>query len=112
MANINSVISYESGCLADNLPLDIMRIGIENKGIFNNTNAGSIYCFTGKTVKKDFTYYVRNSDGKTTEKTEEYEIPVTIAINGPSNLNSNSTYGIKFQVDSNGYITGGSLVEI
>ena len=103
MANINSGAVEESGCLADDLPLDIMRIGIENKGMFNGKNAGSLYCFTGNYVTKTFV----TEDGKT----ETYQIPVTIAINGPDNIESGKIYGIKFDVEG-GKVTGGALVEI
>lgn len=104
MANINSSVVGENGCLADDLPLDIMRIGIENKGIFGGKNAGALYCFTGSYVTKTFV----TEDGKT----ETYQIPVTIVINGPQNIDSGLKYGIKFNVGEGGTVIGGELVEI
>ena len=103
MANINSGVVEESGCLADDLPLDIMRIGVENKGMFNEKNAGSLYCFTGNYVTKTF----ETEDGTK----ETYQIPVTIAINGPQDIASGKKYGITFNVEG-GKVTSGALVEI
>lgn len=104
MADINSSSTNESGCIANNLPLKVMRIAMENKGIFSNTKPGSLYCFTGKTTPINVT--LENGS------IETYNIPVTIAISGPDVLSANTNYGIKFTVDSNGNVSGGILVSI
>ena len=49
MANLNTnslLTDSESGCIAGNLPLKLMRVAMENKGLLEK--AGSLYCGTGK----------------------------------------------------------------
>lgn len=105
MADINSTSSNELGCIASNLPLKVMRIAMENKGLFSGQIApGALYCFTGNT--QDVT--VTMEDGTSVI----YTVPVTIAINGPSDLNANTIYGIQFSLDNNNKVNGGTLVPI
>ena len=104
MLDINSNIAEESGCLANNLPLKVMRIGIENKGVFLNSKAGALYYFTGK--KQNVTVKMEDNTSVT------YTIPVTAVIDGPDSIASNKTYGIQFMFDGNNSVIGGKLVEI
>ncbi len=103
MAEFNS--STEPGCIAGNLPLRVMRIAMENKGIFNNASArpGALYYFTGE-------YNMVTVDGET------YKVPKTAMVNGPENLESfegsGTTYGIRFSMDQNNKITGATLAPI
>ena len=95
MAEFNS--STESGCIAGNLQLKVMRVAMENKGLLGN--AGALYCGTGKvnTVTLD----VLSEDGSTTE-TVTYNVPITIAVNPPQGgVQNGVTYGIKFTVSDN-----------
>ena len=41
MAIFNSGIETETGCIAGNLPLKLMRVAMENKGLLEK--AGSLY---------------------------------------------------------------------
>ncbi len=108
MTNVNSTSSNESGCISGGLPLKVMRIAIENKGIFEGLRPGALYCFTGKTTNVS----VELEDGTT----ETYEIPVTFAINGPEELKDGAAtgqnYGIRFYADNNNKLVGGELVPI
>ena len=59
MANPNSELTNELGCIAGGLPLKVMRIAMENKGIFNDAKPGALYYFTGEYNKvkiDDVTY--------------------------------------------------------
>lgn len=92
MAEFNS--STESGCIAGNLPLKVMRVAMENKGLLNE--AGALYCGTGKV--NTVTLNVLSGDGTTTE-TVTYNIPETIAVNPPDGgVIDGVVYGIKFTV--------------
>lgn len=101
MAEFNS--RTEPGCIAGNLPLKVMRIAMENKGIFDKARPGALYYFTGE--YNEFTV-----DGET------YKIPKTAVVNGPENLKSfeasGTTYGIQFTVDQNNKITGATLAPV
>ena len=95
--NTNSLLTNEPGCIAGGLPLKVMRIAMENKGIFNDAKPGALYYFTGKynTVKIDDV---------------TYKIPKTAKIEGPDNiLNGINTYKIQLTVN-NGKILGAKLV--
>ena len=95
MAEFNS--RTEPGCIAGNLPLKVMRIAMENKGIFDKARPGALYYFTGE--YNEFTV-----DGET------YKIPKTAKIEGPDNiLNGTNTYKIQLTV-SNGKISGAKLI--
>ena len=95
--NANSKSTNEPGCIANNLPLKLMRVAMENKGIFNDAKPGALYYFTGE-------YNTVNIDGVT------YEIPKTAKIEGPDNiLNGTNTYKIQLTV-SNGKISGAKLI--
>lgn len=106
MADINSGSSDELGCIASNLPLKVMRIAMENKGLFSDAQVkpGALYCFTGKTQNVTVTME--------DETSVTYAVPITIAINGPSDLNANTIYGIQFSLDNNNKVNGGTLVPI
>lgn len=105
MASIKSNYDDEKNNIADNLPLDIMRLGMENRGVFledNNGSAlkGALYCSTGKIITK-------------TIGDDTYLIPEVIAINGPDTINVNTIYGIQFITQTtNGYISKAKLVPI
>lgn len=85
MAEFNS--GTESGCIANNLPLKVMRVAMENKGLLEK--AGSLYCGTGKV-------------NSVAIENERYDVPVTIAVEPPEGgVKSNTTYGIQFMLDEN-----------
>ena len=95
--NANSQLTNEPGCIAGGLPQKLMRIAMENKGIFNDAKLGVLYYFTGEynTVKIDDV---------------TYKIPKTAKIEGPDNiLNGINTYKIQLTVN-NGKILGAKLV--
>lgn len=97
MAIFNSGTETESGCIANNLPLKLMRVAMENKGIFNDAKPGALYYFTGK-------YNKVTIDGVT------YQIPETAKIEGPDNIsNGINTYKIQLTVND-GKISGAKLV--
>ena len=90
MAEFNS--STESGCIAGNLPLKVMRVAMENKGLLEK--AGSLYCGTGKV-------------NSVTIENERYDVPVTIAVEPPEGgVKSSTTYGIQFILDGNEKVAG------
>ena len=100
MANPNAnskLTDSEPGCIAGGLPYKVMRIAMENKGIFNDAKPGALYYFTGK-------YNKVTIDGVT------YQIPETAKIEGPDNiLNGINTYKIQLTVNDN-KISGAKLV--
>lgn len=88
MASANSILDSESGCIAENLPMKVMRVAMENKGSLKQ--AGALYCGTG-------------DKNTVTIDNETYEIPITIAVEPPSEgVQSGVTYGIKFEVNGSG----------
>ena len=90
--NANSTSTNEPGCIAGNLPLKVMRVAMENKGLLEK--AGSLYCGTG------------NVNSVTIEN-ERYDVPVTIAVEPPEGgVKSDTTYGIQFMLDENEKVTG------
>ena len=90
MAEFNS--GTESGCIANNLPLKVMRVAMENKGLLEK--AGSLYCGTGKV-------------NSVTIENERYDIPVTIAVEPPEGgVKNDTTYGIQFMLDENKKVAG------
>ena len=90
MAEFNS--GTESGCIAGNLPLKVMRVAMENKGLLEK--AGSLYCGTGKV-------------NSVTIENERYDIPVTIAVEPPEGgIKNDTTYGIQFMLDENKKVAG------
>ena len=92
MAIFNSGTETESGCIAGSLPLKLMRIAMENKGLLEK--AGSLYCGTGKV-------------NPVTIENERYDVPVTIAVEPPEGgVKSNTTYGIQFMLDDNEKVAG------
>ena len=92
MAIFNSGTETESGCIAGNLPLKLMRIAMENKGLLEK--AGSLYCGTGKV-------------NSVTIENERYDVPATIAVEPPEGgVKSNTTYGIQFMLDDNEKVSG------
>ena len=109
MANTNSTLTNESGCIAGGLPLKVMRIAMENKGLLDK--AGALYCGTGNVrtveavVKKlDEDGNVQLDDkGKEITETVLYDIPETIAVSPPpqGGVQNGVTYGIKFTVSNN-----------
>ena len=95
--NANSQLTNEPGCIAGGLPQKLMRIAMENKGIFNDAKPGALYYFTGK-------YNTVTIDGVT------YQIPETAKIEGPDNIsNGINTYKIQLTVND-GKISGAKLV--
>ena len=85
--NANSKSTNEPGCIAGSLPLKLMRIAMENKGLLEK--AGSLYCGTGKV-------------NSVAIENERYDVPVTIAVEPPEGgVKSNTTYGIQFMLDDN-----------
>ena len=94
--NTNSSVDKEKGCIAGGLPYKAMRIAMENKGLLDK--AGALYCGTGKV--NPVTLNVLSEDGSTTE-TVTYNVPITIAVNPPSEgVQDGVTYGIKFTLDT------------
>ena len=90
--NANSTSTNEPGCIAGNLPLKVMRVAMENKGLLEK--AGSLYCGTGKV-------------NSVTIENERYDVPVTIAVEPPEGgVKSDTTYGIQFMLDENEKVTG------
>lgn len=121
MANTNSTLTNESGCIASNLPLKVMRIAMENKGLLDK--AGALYCGTGNVrtveavVKKlDKDGNVQKDDkGNEITQTVSYDIPETIAVDPPSNgVQDGVTYGIKFTLsaDNNKVVKSAVLVPV
>ena len=97
MAIFNSGTETETGCIANSLPLKLMRVAMENKGIFDGAKPGALYYFTGE-------YNEVTIDGT------KYAIPRTAKIEGPDNiLNGTNTYKIQLTV-SNGKISDAKLV--
>ena len=95
--NANSTSTNEPGCIAGGLPLKLMRVAMENKGIFNDAKPGALYYFTGE-------YNQVTIDDIT------YKIPKTAKIEGPDNiLNGINTYKIQLTVND-GKISGAKLV--
>ena len=95
--NANSKLTNEPGCIAGGLPYKVMRIAMENKGIFNDAKPGALYYFTGEynTVKIDDV---------------TYEIPKTAKIEGPDNI-PNGIVTYKIQLTGNGSeISGAKLI--
>ena len=90
MAIFNS--GAEPGCIADSLPLKLMRVAMENKGLLEK--AGSLYCGTGKV-------------NSVTIGNERYDVPVTIAVEPPEDgVKNDTTYGIQFMLDENKKVAG------
>ena len=120
MANTNSTLTNESGCIAGGLPLKAMRIAMENKGLLGQ--AGALYCGTGKVntieavVKKlDGNGNVQKDDkGNEITETVLYDIPETIAVSPPSpdGVQNEVIYGIKFTVDDNKQVKSAILVPV
>lgn len=108
MADTNStLITNESGCIAV-LPTKAMRIAMENKGLLSK--AGALYCGTGKV--NTVTLNVLSEDGNTTE-TVTYDVPVTIAVDPPTNgVKNGVTYGIQFTVSTNNEVESAILVPV
>lgn len=106
MADTNSALTSESGCIAV-LPTKAMRIAMENKGLLSK--AGALYCGTGKV--NTVTLNVLSEDGTTVE-TVTYNVPVTIAVNPPQGgVKNGVTYGIQFSVIDNN-VTSAVLVPV
>lgn len=97
MAIFNSGTETESGCIADSLPLKLMRVAMENKGIFDGAKPGALYYFTGE-------YNQVTIDGA------KYAIPRTAKIEGPDNIpNGIVTYKIQLIGDGS-KISGAKLI--
>ena len=100
MANPNAnskLTDSEPGCIAGGLPYKVMRIAMENKGIFNDAKPGALYYFTGE--------YNQVTIDDTT-----YSITKTAKIEGPDNIsNGINTYKIQLTVND-GKISGAKLV--
>lgn len=95
--NANSELTNETGCIAGNLPLKLMRIAMENKGIFNDAKPGALYYFTGK--------YNPVKIGDVT-----YQIPKTAQVEGPDDI-PNGIVAYKIQLTGNGSeISGAKLI--
>ena len=95
MAEFNS--STEPGCIAGNLPLKVMRVAMENKGLL--AEAGTLYCGTGEKIS-------------ITIDNETYNIPKTIAVDPPQGgVKNGVTYGIQFSVINNN-VTSAVLVPV
>ena len=97
MAEFNS--NTESGCIAGNLPLKVMRVAMENKGLL--AEAGTLYCGTGEKIS-------------ITIDNETYNIPKTIAVDPPSEngVQDGVTYGIKFTLDTDNKVKSAILVPV
>lgn len=117
--NTNSSSTNELGCIADSLPLKVMRIAMENKGLL--AQAGALYCGTGKvnTIKvvvkkldKDGNVQ-KDGEGKEITETVLYDIPETIAVSPPplGGVKNGVTYGIQFSVINNN-VTSAVLVPV
>ena len=97
MAIFNSGIETETGCIAGNLPLKLMRVAMENKGIFDEAKPGALYYFTGE--------YNQVTVGDIT-----YRIPRTAKIEGPDSIHDGtSAYKIQLTVNC-GKISGAKLI--
>lgn len=73
----------EPGCIATGLPLKVMRITMENKSLLSKP--GTLYCGTGEIIP-------------VTVGDNAYNIPVTIAVQPPTNgVDEGVTYGIQFE---------------
>ena len=105
--NTNSLLTDdEPGCIAGGLPLKAMRIAMENKGLLRQ--AGALYCGTGKV--NPVTLNVLSEDGSTTE-TVTYNVPITIAVNPPSEgVQDGVTYGIKFTLDTDNKVVKSAVL--
>ena len=104
--NTNSSVDKEKGCIAGGLPLKAMRIAMENKGLLSK--AGALYCGTGKV--NPVTLNVLSEDGSTTE-TVTYNVPITIAVNPPSEgVQDGVTYGIKFTLDTDNKVVKSAVL--
>ena len=104
--NTNSQLTNETGCIAGGLPQKLMRIAIENKGLLGQ--AGALYCGTGKV--NPVTLNVLSEDGSTTE-TVTYNVPITIAVNPPSEgVQDGVTYGIKFTLDTDNKVVKSAVL--
>ena len=104
--NTNSSVDKEKGCIAGGLPLKAMRIAMENKGLLGQ--AGALYCGTGKV--NPVTLNVLSEDGSTT-KTVTYNVPITIAVNPPSEgVQDGVTYGIKFTLDTDNKVVKSAVL--
>ena len=104
--NTNSSVDKEEGCIAGGLPLKAMRIAMENKGLLDK--AGALYCGTGKV--NPVTLNVLSEDGSTTE-TVTYNVPITIAVNPPSEgVQDGVTYGIKFTLDTDNKVVKSAVL--
>ena len=117
--NANSKLTNEPGCIAGDLPLKVMRIAMENKGLLDK--AGALYCGTGNVrtveavVKKlDKDGNVQKDDkGNEITETVLYDIPETIAVDPPSNgVQDGATYGIKFTLDTDNKVKSAVLVPV
>ena len=95
MAEFNS--GAEPGCIASDLPLKVMRVAMENKGLLGR--AGALYCGTGEKIS-------------ITIDNEAYNIPKTIAVDPPpEGVKNGVTYGIQFSVINNN-VTSAVLVPV
>lgn len=96
MAEFNS--NTELGCIAGNLPLKVMRVAMENKGLL--AKAGTLYCGTGEKIS------IKIDD-------ETYDIPKTIAVNPPSGgVVDGVVYGIKFTLSTNNKVESAFLIPV
>lgn len=118
--NANSKLTNEPGCIAGDLPLKVMRIAMENKGLLDK--AGALYCGTGNirtveaVVKKlDKDGNVQKDDkGNEITETVLYDIPETIAVDPPplDGVQNGVTYGIKFTLDTDNKVKSAVLVPV
>ena len=94
--NTNSLLTNEPGCIASNLPLKLMRVAMENKGLLDQ--AGALYCGTGRTIS-------------VTVGNDTYNIPETIAVDPPSEgVQDGVTYGIKFTLDTDNKVVKSAVL--